>query len=148
MNLVHFYLKRTWPPWRRVMCNIYIWRCILVWRGWYFIDLYLCGEGEIFYWSILVWRGWYFIDLTALKLQVQLIHGITSVPRILGDILIFLCSFLFPACDLGDRSNPIKPVTYTLPQPHSLVLPNFFISRGKEAFSEERITALSVRSPN
>jgi hypothetical protein len=90
MNLGHFYLKRTWIPWRRAMCNIYI-----------------CVE-----------RVRYFIDLTALKLQVQLIYGITSVPRILGDILIFLYSFLFPACGLGDRSNPIKPVTYTPQQPH------------------------------
>lgn len=69
----------------------------------------------------------YCIDLTALKLQLQLIYGTTSVPRILKDILIFRRPFLIPACGLGDRSNSVKPVTYRPPQPHSLVPPDFFL---------------------
>ena len=84
------------------------------------------------------------IDQTALKLQVQLIHGTTSVPRILKDILIFLCSFLFLACGLGDRSYTIKPVTNTPPQPYSLVPPYFLHREERRLLSEERIDSLTL----
>ena len=101
----------------------------------------------------------YFIDLTALKLQVHLIYGTTSVPRMLKDILIFLCPFLFPAYGLGDRSNSIKPVTCTPPQPHSLIPPDFFLYREErrlfvrreylhEVYEDRRVPILILGSSN
>jgi hypothetical protein len=89
----------------------------------------------------------YCIDQTTLRPQLQLIYGTTSVPRILRDILIFLCSVLFPACALGDRSNSIKPVTNTPPQPHNLVSPDFFMSLGRRLFWGEQKVCGARRVP-
>lgn len=91
----------------------------------------------------------YCIDLTALELQLKLIYGTTSVPRILKYILIFLCPFLIPACGLGDRSNSIKPVTYRPPQPHSLVAPDFcYIARKGGLFWGQNNRRITCMKPN